>query len=279
MKAPSGSMNNLSAKIDDVLSAELDPAFRRRARIILENLHLKDGEKILDLGCGRGFYIKIISQLYRNVEIFGIDNNTKYVEIARKLNKNVILGDAGDLPFPNSCFDRVVCSEVLEHINDDNKVISEIHRVLKNKGFALISVPNKKYPFWLDPINFLMERVFNFHVPSQYWWLAGIWADHVRLYTEDEICAKLKRVSLKIDRLWRSTGWGMVGEHFLLYGIGKNIVELGFLKQFNRFNFAKKRSLWLDLALTVINFFDKKNDVSKISRTQRFVNIVIKTSK
>ena len=91
--------------------------------------------------------------------------------------------DARSLPFASGEFDAIVCSEVLEHIVEDGAVLMELNRVLRDGGLLLISVPNRQYPFMWDPLNWMLERVFGTHVPSHIWWLAGIWADHVRLYT------------------------------------------------------------------------------------------------
>lgn len=263
-----------------LLAAELDPAFKRRARIILENLNMGGVERVLDLGCGRGFYLSAISQLYPRAEVVGIDSNFKYIEMAKKITKGrVIAGDATKLPFSDDYFDRIICSEVLEHIADDNQVIFEMRRVLKQDGYVLISVPNKNYPFWLDPINYILERKTGYHVPSNIWWLAGIWADHVRLYGETEIIEKLEGAGLKVKRVWRATRWGMILEHFLLYAIGKNIVEMGWLGQFNRFNTRPKNSRLLMAVLAVLGWFDRKNDTIEAGPNDRFVNIVVKASR
>lgn len=263
-----------------MLASELDPAFKRRARIILENLNMKGGDKVLDVGCGRGFYLNAISQLYPRAEVTGVDSNLKYIETAKKITKGkVILGDATKLPFPDNYFDRIICSEVLEHIANDNLAISEIHRVLKRRGEAFISVPNKNYPLWLDPINYTLEKLTGYHVPSNRWWLAGIWADHVRLYGEAEIIGKLEGEGLKVKKVWRATRWGMWLEHFLLYAIGKNMVEMGWLKQFNRFNTRPKNSKLLMAVLSVVGWFDRKNDTNEAGPGDRYVNIIVRAGR
>lgn len=50
-----------------------------------------------------------------------------------------IVGDAHNLPFPDESFEVIVCSEMLEHADDPRRVISEIHRVLKPKGLAVLT--------------------------------------------------------------------------------------------------------------------------------------------
>ena len=59
-------------------------------------------------------------------------------------------GDALNLPFPAACFDRVICSEVLEHVNDPGQALAELVRVLKPGGLAALSVPTpfSEWAYW-----------------------------------------------------------------------------------------------------------------------------------
>src|SRR3990172_12075891 len=96
----------------NILDTELDPAFKRRAWFILNNLNLKGKEKILDLGCGRGFYLNLLAALYENAQLTGCDKNSRYLKHAKVLlsgKQNVKLqeADAAKLPFPKNTFDRV----------------------------------------------------------------------------------------------------------------------------------------------------------------------------
>ncbi|RJR25944.1 class I SAM-dependent methyltransferase [Candidatus Microgenomates bacterium] len=262
------------------LKTEPDPAFARRAEIIIENLELKKGDKVIDIGCGRGFYINFLSQLNLGLEIFGIDQNEKYLKVAKKNlgGKKVFLnrGNALNLPFKANFFDKVIASEILEHINDDVKALEEMYRVLKPGGIILISVPNQNYPFFWDPLNWTLERVFRKHIPSHLWWLAGIWADHVRLYKERELKEKLKKAGFRIKGFWCATHFCFPFSHFILYGIGKNLVEKGLLKDFNRFyrddnqSFFNKILLW---PARKIDFLNSKDDY-KVS-----VNLICKAIK
>jgi len=124
-----------------------------------------------------------------------------------------------------------------------------------------------------------LERALGYHIPSNIWWLAGIWADHVRLYSEAEICERLEAAGLKVKKVWRATRWGMILEHFLLYAIGKNIVEMGWLEQFNRFSTRPKNSKLLRTILAILGWFDRKNDSNEAGPNDRFVNIIIQASR
>lgn len=264
----------------EFLKAEPDPAFARRAGIILENLELKKGDRVIDIGCGRGFYVNLLSNLNLSLEVFGIDLNEKYLKAAKKglKRKKVLLkkGNALKLPFETNCFDKVIASEILEHIDKDIMAVEEIYRVLKPGGIALISVPNKNYPFLWDPLNWVLERLFDKHIPSDIWWLAGIWADHVRLYEENELKTKLKKAGFKIEKCWLATHYCFPFSHFLLYGIGKNLVEKGLFKNFNRFHNHDNQSLFNKILLWPVRKIDFLNERDDFPTSVNLIYKVIK---
>lgn len=277
------SSSDQKVRIKQFLAREIDPAFARRARIILEELAPGEGMRVLEVGCGRGFYEQAISSIYPQVHIVGTDVNEGYLAIARKATTNKYVrfqkADATSLPFDDNVFDRVICTEVLEHIPDDQKVTQEIYRVLKKGGKALFTVPNKDYPFLWDPLNFILEHTIGKHVPSHIWWLAGIWADHVRLYSEEDIKRVVTQSGLKIEKIWQSTSYSFPFAHFLLYGIGKNLVESGLVGgSFNRFSFDQKLSVLLKIVKIPFFLVDHMND-AKGQHSKRFVNFVLQTKK
>ena len=262
-----------------ILQKEVDPAFRRRAKAVIKNLCLKNGDKILEVGCGRGFYAHIIGVFFPKTSYIGIDINGEYLRTAKVFaqasNVNFRKTDATKLPFADKVFDKIICSEVLEHIKNDRMALSELYRVLRPNGIAVITVPNKNYPFLWDPINWILERFFHTHIPSHILWLAGIWAYHVRLYGEDELLEKVKKQGFKIIKITRTTRFCFPFAHFLL-GIGKNIVDKGFLTSFDRFANAGGNSFLFKLVLKMFYLFDKYNDIKTLKKDSSFVNLVVK---
>ena len=102
--------------------------------LISQKNFLKNG-KILDVGCGK----KIYRNIFVNNEYLGIDVK---VSGRKKEDKFAdIYFDGENIPFKDNFFDFIICTEVLEHCSNPSKLISEIFRVLKNKGRALITVP------------------------------------------------------------------------------------------------------------------------------------------
>ncbi len=123
------------------------------------HLHLEAGDRILDLGCGEGRHA-ISAYLACDVESVGIDLSWKDVRITRdrfnefedrdNTRKSLSLSVASgfSLPFADGSFDKVICSEVLEHIPDYPAVLREILRVLKPGGIFGVSVP-RFFPEWV----------------------------------------------------------------------------------------------------------------------------------
>jgi len=275
-------MNDYLAKVNKILEGEPDPAFARRARIIFENLNLKGNEKVLEIGCGRGFYLKTLIDIWPMLEVVGVDLNERYLSLAKKFIRNdkvkLLKADATNLPFANKTFDRIIASEVLEHIRDDEKAISEMYRVLRPGGIAIVTVPNRNYPFCWDPLNWVLERTFNWHIPSNIWWLAGIWADHVRLYDEEELRNEIEKAGFKVKKIWQATHYCFPFSHFLLYGIGKNFVEKGLVSNMSRFSLDRSKNIFTKLTLSLIYFFDNYNNDSS-GKELTSMNLIFKIKK
>ena len=95
------------------------------------------GDKILDVGCGRGQFMEL--NPYKK-EIIGLE-----VE-KQSQHENIIIGDATKkLPFPDNTFDTVTLFHVLEHFDKPMKALIEIKRIIKSNGRIVIVVPNYSY--------------------------------------------------------------------------------------------------------------------------------------
>lgn len=101
--------------------------------------------KGLDVGCGTGIIMEFLG---RDYEMHGIDQNPQAIEFCRQRGlSRLTLAPATSLPYPDNSFDFVVCSDVLEHIEDQAGVAREIHRVLKKHGIFLATVPAHPFLF------------------------------------------------------------------------------------------------------------------------------------
>src|SRR5688572_26501638 len=122
----------------------------------MQELDLHQGDKIVEVGCGDGYYLYILSNLKMGLHLTGVDFDRRALESARQNLKGksvrLVYGDLmTGLPFANSSFDKVIMSEVLEHLPSDIKGLREIRRILKKGGKLILTVPNANYPLLWDP--------------------------------------------------------------------------------------------------------------------------------
>ena len=113
---------------------------------------LEAGDVVLDLGCGEGRHV-ISAYVEADVHSFGVDlcledlktTRDKFQDFAQPWNERKSFGlssaNALQLPFADNTFDKIICSEVLEHIPDYRGALEEIQRVLKPGGLFCASVP------------------------------------------------------------------------------------------------------------------------------------------
>ncbi|MCL5071861.1 MAG: methyltransferase domain-containing protein [Actinobacteria bacterium] len=115
-----------------------------RVTELLRFLVSPNQKKVLDIGCGKGRYLKIIQKRYPKSLLYGIDISEKIIKFCpKKVNKQV--GTILNIPYPDGFFDFVYCIETLEHAVRISAAISEMVRVLKKGGKIMIIDKNKKY--------------------------------------------------------------------------------------------------------------------------------------
>jgi 2-polyprenyl-3-methyl-5-hydroxy-6-metoxy-1,4-benzoquinol methylase len=135
----------------------IEPAWPDEARLISQGHTFKQlmGEnylfgECLNAGCGEGLYSSFLESYSEISKITNLDLALPDIQNQR-LDKrhNSIQGSLTSLPFNNNSFDCCLCSEVVEHIEEDTVAISELARVLRYNGLLLISVPTPPAPY--DP--------------------------------------------------------------------------------------------------------------------------------
>jgi ubiquinone/menaquinone biosynthesis C-methylase UbiE len=121
----------------------LGPEFIRRVLALAGDLM---GLKVLDVGCGKGELLREIQTRYANVELHGVDFSTgRLREASERIGSKAILLEADiqeALPFPEAFFDRILCTETLEHLKDPERCLQQIGRLLKSDGRAILTLPN-----------------------------------------------------------------------------------------------------------------------------------------
>ena len=259
--------STIARRLEALLANTGDMALKRRARRIIEELELADGDKILDVGCGDGYYLHLLSNLGLKLSLTGVDFDKNALASAKKnlRGKNIKLVQADlmkNLPFKTGFFDKIVMSEVAEHLPDDIKGLKEVRRVLKPQGILVLTVPNHNYPFFWDPINWVLEHLFGTHIKKGFW--AGIWNQHKRLYTPKEIKKVLEKAGFKIETVEPLTYWCLPFNHNLLHLGAKMLYGGGFSEKtasaISKYEKNPKRPFLIDLFFKLVNGVDKLND-------------------
>jgi SAM-dependent methyltransferase len=248
---------------------EADIAFRRRVRTIMAWVPPVAGTTVLDVPCGQGFYL----HRYRYVEplctAIGVELDPDTLDRGRRAvaGLGVPLANASIyfLPFCAESFDAAICSEVLEHLDDDVAALREVRRVLRPGGTVAITVPNANYPFWWDPVNKTLEALTARHIRRGPF--AGIWAGHRRLYTRDLLRRAVVEAGLEIIEERSFTHHCLPFSHNLVYGVGKPLLERGVLprslaREADRHEFANSTGSRLNpvvLAVRLTGWFDRWN--------------------
>jgi len=158
-----------------------------------DRFELRPGHRLLDMGCGGGRHA--FAAMRRGATVVALDYDAAELKDVRAVVGGMVAagelpadppggqvnGDALVLPFPDATFDRVIASEVLEHLWADERAISELVRVLRPGGRLAVTVPTR-FP----------ERVC--------WALDHHYHDtpggHIRIYHQHELEAKLERAGL-----------------------------------------------------------------------------------
>lgn len=150
-----------------------------RLQAIWNFLDIRSASRILDVGCGRGEIL--IHCGLQNAQAVGLDYSPAALELARysisKINQAkrdfrrpfIIMGNARRLPFPDNTFDRVLMSDVIEHLRQDELefALREVHRVLVPGGMLLIhTMPNLWYYRYGYPLFRLAQKLRGIRLPS-----------------------------------------------------------------------------------------------------------------
>lgn len=113
------------------------------SRNLLNLLEPAKSAKVLDMGCGDGSLTRQIGEKIGSAELFGIEVEDELARLCEPNGVKVYRADLNEtLPLGSESFDVVVSNQVLEHLWRTDLFVKEVHRVLKPRGYAIISTPN-----------------------------------------------------------------------------------------------------------------------------------------
>lgn len=129
--------------LNEVLNKMWLKAMEHNHRNIMMLMDYDNTAKFLDLGCDDGMVTVKLSQAIGTLDIHGLDiNDAKFME-AKNKGVTCFQGDiTKGLPFDDNTFDVVLANQVIEHVSNIDIFISEIFRILRKNGYAVISTEN-----------------------------------------------------------------------------------------------------------------------------------------
>lgn len=158
---------------------------------VLEKLEQLEFDTVLDVGCGTGVLLSLITSRSSNATVSGIDLSSEMIKVAKgKLDEKADLrvGDSEELPWAESSFDVVLSTQSFHHYPNPAKVLAEIKRVLKPNGHLIIT------DVWSPtPVRQIMNLLMRFDKDGD-----------VRVYSEKEICRLVEGSGFK------SIEWGVI---------------------------------------------------------------------
>ncbi len=172
--------------------------FQRRLNIITKLVDFNE-KKILDLGCGEGVWLNAFTKFTDRSNVFGSEYDKEQVDMLKTsadtpVPAENIVNCAGEaLTFQDDFFDIVFMNEVLEHVQDDVKTLSEAIRVIKPQGNVVFFTPNRGWPFEQHGM-FLNGKYYWGNIPLLPWMPKSIYkkfAPHVRVYSNGELERKI----------------------------------------------------------------------------------------
>ncbi|MDD5311763.1 MAG: class I SAM-dependent methyltransferase [Dehalococcoidia bacterium] len=156
--------------------------FRSRNRLLIWTLakYFPNNTSFLEIGCGPGYVLNGIKTQFPQLKVKGSDIYTESLVLAAKRvpDTELFQMDATYVPFADE-FGVVGAFDVIEHIKDDEKTLTEIHRAVKPGGGIIVTVP--QHPFM--------------------WSNTDVYACHVRRYTKRELKTKMEKSGFRIVRM------------------------------------------------------------------------------
>jgi SAM-dependent methyltransferase len=166
----------------------LEGRWEKVARLMAAQYGIKPGDKILDIGCGKGFLLYDFTKVVPGVEVFGIDISGYAIANSKEeVSDRLQIGNATSLPFPDRYFDFVYSITTLHnlHCYDLDKALREMQRVSKKNSYLCV----ESYRNEAEKANLLYWQVTceAFNTPEEWdWWFkhTGYTGDHSFIYFE-----------------------------------------------------------------------------------------------
>jgi ubiquinone/menaquinone biosynthesis C-methylase UbiE len=140
---------------------------QKRLKLVQRHLTIA-GTRAIDCGCGTGQYV--LAMIALGGDAYGIEySEEKVTQFKRQhpdLEERVTVGNLEEMAFDDSSFGVALLNDVLEHVTNEDRVLSEIHRIVEPGGKLILFSPNRLYPFETHGISLKRsKREIPYYVP------------------------------------------------------------------------------------------------------------------
>lgn len=155
-------------------------------------------ESVLDAGAGEGITLRKIKDKHIGKKHEGIEYMDEAIEIGKKVNPDITIkkGNIYELPYKDATFDLVICTEVLEHLDDPKKALQELRRV--SKKYLILSVPNEPW--------FTFQRIAR----GKNLLKLGAHPEHIQHWRSNQFIKFLRSNKLKVKEKKLPFAWTLV---------------------------------------------------------------------
>ena len=147
---------------------------------------LPEYKRIVDIGCGEGITLEKMVKVYAGKEVSGIDAEEENISICRSLGLPVQQGSVYDLHFDEGSVDCCTMTDVIEHLDEPERVLRELSRVLRGKGRLIIVFPHDRL--------FTLARLLTFKFKQAFYF-----PGHVRQWTPGSMARALEAAGFRIQ--------------------------------------------------------------------------------
>jgi ubiquinone/menaquinone biosynthesis C-methylase UbiE len=189
--------DNLAHDHGDFITYYTNPIGVTRVAKLLKMLAVKSGDLVCDVGCGDGCIADRVNKTAGGV--VGLDVSDVRAGRVQERGIAAVCGDAASMPFGKDKFDRIMCSEVIEHVVEPESALTEINRVLKNSGKAVLTVPLNEVlgTTLLDVPDEELSRLNWVQISKEY----GVKKAHLESYSEESFLELVKRCGFKVEEV------------------------------------------------------------------------------
>jgi SAM-dependent methyltransferase len=203
--------------IPDKIRPDVEYLFSRMNEAVIDMVDARQGDRILDVGCGRG--IEVLKMSEQGAVVIGIDPSSFMLDRARELSRNnghnssLVRAIGESIPIVPQSVDKILCKGALDHFADPEKAIQQMATVLKPQGQVVIAIANfESLGFRIGKFIFKVRKLLGIKNPYSRlpWELPN---DHTMKFDYSSI-TNIARRYLVIDKvtgvslLFCTPGWG-----------------------------------------------------------------------